>query len=206
MFCAELDGIESLKEMVVILASNRPDMIDPAILRPGRIDRKIKIARPDRTGSREILGIYLTSAIPLRGSDVKAHGDDPDRTRGALIEAVLQAIFGHAADQRVLELHLRSGRRDVMYRQDLISGAILASVVQRAKERAIRRAIAGEEDGVGMEDCLLAVESEYREGEILPPNDHLEEWLKLIDADPESVAGISLFGHRASPAVEKRVI
>jgi proteasome-associated ATPase len=210
MFCAEMDGIESLKEMVIILATNRPDLIDPAVLRPGRIDRKIKINRPDRSGTEEIFGIYLTDRIPLSPALLKAHGDDPKQAQQALIQAAVKAIFTKAPDQQILELHLRSGKRERLYRADLVSGALIASIVQRAKELAIKRTIAGGPahgpEGLGMEDLMEAIKNEYREGEILPPNDIVEDWLKLIDADPENVIGLSLLNKKENHPPEKRVI
>ncbi|MGB3941860.1 MAG: AAA family ATPase [Candidatus Manganitrophaceae bacterium] len=210
MFCAEMDGIESLNEMVIILASNRPDLIDPAILRPGRIDRKIKINRPDRFGTEEIFGIYLTPEIPLSPTLLAAHGGDSEKARRALIAAAVEAIFAKGPAQQILELQYRSSRREILYRSDLISGALIASIIARAKERAIRRVIgqttAGEETGIGPDDLLAAIETEYREGEIIPPNEILEDWLKLIDADPENVVGISLHDKKERRHPEKRVI
>lgn len=206
MFCAEMDGIESLKEMVIILASNRPDLIDPAVLRPGRIDRKIKVSRPDRKGAEEILRIYLTESIPIAQSYLKTHGNDHRNARKAMVEAVLDALFARGAKQGVLELHLRSGRREILDRSALISGALLASIVQRAKERAIKRTIAGGEAGLQQEDLLLSVEEEFREGEILPPSDNVEEWLKLIDTDPENVVGLSLLDKKEKFKLEKRIV
>ncbi|MDC4223803.1 MAG: AAA family ATPase [Candidatus Manganitrophus sp.] len=206
MFCAEMDGIESLKEMVIILASNRPDLIDPAVLRPGRIDRKIKINRPDRAGAEEIFGIYLTPETPLAPSLMKAHGDAPEQARLALIKTAVDSIFSKIPAQQILELQLRSSRREILYRSDLISGALISSIVQRAKERAIKRTIDKGEEGITIEDITLAVETEYREGEILPPNDIVEDWLKLIDVDPENVVGLSLLDKKERPKPEKRVI
>ncbi|MBI3805040.1 MAG: AAA family ATPase [Nitrospirae bacterium] len=206
MFCAEMDGIESLKEMVIILASNRPDLIDPAVLRPGRIDRKIKINRPDRVGTEEIFGIYLTPETPLSPALLAAHGADPAAARRSLITAAVDAIFTKSPAQQFMELQLRSSRRQILYRSDFISGALISSIVQRAKEKAIKRTIAGGEEGVRLDDLLTAVETEFREGEILPPNDILEDWLKLIDADPENVVGLSLLDKKERPRSEKRVI
>ena len=206
MFCAEMDGIESLKEMVIILASNRPDLIDPAVLRPGRIDRKIKIKRPDKSGTEEIFGVYLTEAIPLSASLMKAHGGDVAQARRALINAGMDAIFTRIPAQQILELQLRSSRREILYRSDLVSGALIASIVERAKERAIKRTIAGGEEGLDPEDITTSVESEFKEGEMLPPNDIVEDWLKLIDVDPENVVGLSLLDKREKARPEKRVI
>ena len=206
MFCAEMDGIESLHDTVIILASNRPDLIDPAILRPGRIDRKIKVGRPDRQGTEDIFKIYLNDRIPLAPSFIKSRGNDPVKARHSLIESTVEAIFGKGPDQQFLDLHLRSGRRQILYKSDLISGALIASIVQRSKEKAIKRAIAGEEEGIAPDDLLSSVKEEYREGKILPPNDIVEDWLKLIDADPENVVGVSLLDQREKSYLEKRII
>ncbi len=206
MFCAEMDGIESLQETIIILASNRPDLIDPAILRPGRIDRKIKVSRPDRKGVEEIFRIYLNDQVPLSPSFVKTDGGNPDGARRTLITAAVDAIFSRGPAQELLELHLRSGKREILYQSDLISGALIASIIQRAKEKAIKRAIDGGEEGVIQEDLLSSIAEEYREGEMLPPNDIVEDWLKLIDANPENIVGLSLRGKKEKSYNENRII
>lgn len=198
MFCSELDGIESLRDVVVILASNRPDLIDPAVLRPGRIDRKIKVGRPGRQEAAEILRIYLNPELPLDASLVDTHEGDRTKACVAVVQEALDAIFRRVNGNRVLAIRLRSGQTKVLYRGDLVSGAILAAIVQRAKERAIDRAVRSEgaargDDGLTTEDLLASVEAEYREGEILPPDDATDEWLKLLDQHPEQVVGISSF-------------
>ena len=188
MFCAEMDGIESLQDVVLILASNRPDLIDPAILRPGRIDRKIKVKRPDRDGATEILKIYLTPDLPIDGETLRAHGRDTEQAVDALVNRVADEVFARRNNTRFLEVILRSGRKDVLYRSDLCSGAILESIVRRAKELAISRSIeAGEAQGISHEDMLQAVADEYAENEIFPPTDNTEDWLKLLDYNPENV-------------------
>ena len=188
MFCAEMDGIESLQDVVIILASNRPDLIDPAILRPGRIDRKIKVKRPDRDGAAEVLKIYLAPDLPIDGEALKAHGGDAEQAVDALVNRTADEVFARRDNTRFLEVILRSGRKDVLYRSDLCSGAILESIVRRAKELAIRRSIeAGEAQGISHEDMLQAVADEYVENEIFPPTDNTEDWLKLLDYDPENV-------------------
>ncbi len=209
MFCSELDGIESLRDVVVILASNRPDLIDPAVLRPGRIDRKIKVGRPSRAEAAEILGIYLKPGLPLAASLLEAHGGDRSKACVAVVQDTLDAIFRRVDGNRVLAIRLRSGQSKVLYRGDLISGAILAAIVQRAKEQAVDRAIrddgdAGRDEGLTTEDLLASVEAEYREGEILPPDDATGEWLKLLDHHPEQVVGISSF--RSGRMMQERPI
>ena len=208
MFCAEMDGIESLQDVVIILASNRPDLIDPAVLRPGRIDRKIKVARPNREAAQEILGVYLTAALPLESELLSQHGKDHETARRAVIEQVMDSLFSRTDQNRVLSIRLRNGHNKVLYRGDLVSGAILSSIVQRAKEKAIERVVAqgapSPDDGIRAQDLLDAVSEEYREGEMLPPDDAAEEWLKLLDHHPEQVVGVSSF--RRGRQAEERLV
>ena len=191
MFCSEMDGIDSLNDVVIILASNRADLIDPAILRPGRIDRKIKVNRPNRDGARDIYKIYLTPDLPYDGVVAKesAHlGEALDK----LIERFVDWQFARRDANKFLEVTLRSGRKEVLYRSDLISGAIIASIVERAKAMAIKRAIATQQDeGIREMDLQLAFDAEYEENDIFPTTDITEDWLKLIDYDPENVVKIS---------------
>src|SRR4051812_18163303 len=140
MFCSEMDGIDSLNDVVIILASNRADLIDPAILRPGRIDRKIKVRRPNRIGSREIYRIYLTDDLPYANSVLEG-AESKSAAINTLIEHLLDAHFAKREENKFLEITLRSGRKEMVYRSDLLSGAIIASVVERAKGMAIKRAI-----------------------------------------------------------------
>ena len=192
MFCSEMDGIESLQDVILILASNRPDLIDPAILRPGRIDRKIKVKRPDRESSRDIFGIYMTPDLPVHPDVLEAHRGDTATAVAAMLDRANDELFARREDTQFLEVTLRSGRRDILHRGDLVSGAIIASIVQRAKEYAIKRAIATrEEGGISIEDLIDAVTTEYRENEIFPPTDNTEDWLKLLDYDPENVARVT---------------
>jgi proteasome-associated ATPase len=191
MFCSEMDGIDSLNDVVIILASNRADLIDPAILRPGRIDRKIKVNRPNKQGARNIYRIYLTDGLPYDGALTKesaAIGEAIDR----LIDRLIENQFARRDENKFLEVTLRSGRKDVLYRSDLLSGAIIASIVERAKAIAIKRAIATQqEEGIREDDLRLAVNAEYTENDIFPPSDVIEEWLKLVDYDPENVVKIA---------------
>jgi len=211
MFCAEMDGIESLSEMVIILASNRADMIDPAILRPGRIDRKIRVNRPTRAEAEEIYRIYLTPELPLDKALLKRHKNNAQKAVDELIAKVLEEQFAERDDTRFLEVQMRSGRREFLHRGNLISGAIVASIVKRAKEFAIKRAVgaltakkggkapAGE--GLRQDDLLRALDLEYQENDIFPPSDLTEDWLKLVDYDPENVVRISpIRSHRTKVA------
>ncbi|HEU0008313.1 MAG TPA: AAA family ATPase [Verrucomicrobiae bacterium] len=180
MFCTEMDGLESLQNVVVIIASNRADLIDPAILRPGRIDRKIRVRRPDKSAARDIYKIYLKEELPLAES------------RDALVDAVAEAHYAHIEENRFLDVSYRSGRHDYLYRGDLASGAIIAAIVERAKEYAIKRSIEkGAECPLTRQDLLDALVKEYRENDLFPPSDITEDWLKLTDFDPGNVVRLS---------------
>jgi proteasome-associated ATPase len=206
MFCTEMDGIESLNEVVIILASNRADLIDPAILRPGRIDRKIKVNRPDREAAREIYGIYLSTDLPYDPDLVQRMGGVSDAV-AHLIDRVVETQFSHKDENRFLDVILRSGKRDTLYRGDLVSGAIIASVVERAKELAIKRAISTMlEEGISESDLLVSLNTEYVENDIFPPTDIVEDWLKLIDYDPENVVKVSPIRGNEKPAGPSHVI
>jgi proteasome-associated ATPase len=206
MFCTEMDGIESLNEVVIILASNRADLIDPAILRPGRIDRKIKVNRPDRESAREIYKIYLTEDLPYDPALVAKIGS----VRGViqyLVDKTVETQFNRREDNRFLEVTLRSGKKDVLYRGDLVSGAIIASIVERAKELTIKRAIgSSQEEGIGESDMLVALATEYANNDIFPPTDIVEDWLKLIDYDSENVVRVLPVRTGAKPSSISDVI
>jgi proteasome-associated ATPase len=176
MFCSEMDGLEPLQNVVVILASNRADLIDPAILRPGRIDRKIKVNRPTQEGAQRIYEIYLKESLPL------------EEPREALAAALAEAHYAHTPENQFLEVTYRSGKKDFLYRGDLASGAIIAAVVERAKSLAIKRSIETKLDThLSRADLLLALQKEYAENDLFPPTDITEDWLKLTDFDPDNV-------------------
>lgn len=177
MFCTEMDGIEALQNVVVILASNRADLIDPAILRPGRIDRKIRVKRPNQDAARDIYRIYLKESLPLA------------EDRSELIERIADYHYAPSEQNRFLEITFRSGRRDYLHRGDMASGAVIAGIVERAKGAAIKRSITeGETSPITLSDLTVALDKEYQENELFPPSDVTEDWLKLTDFDPENVA------------------
>src|SRR5213593_1011814 len=176
MFCTEMDGLEPLQNVVVILASNRADLIDPAILRPGRIDRKIKVKRPDLAGAQSIYEIYLRDSLPLA------------EPKTELAKIVVHAHFAHVPANQFLEVIYRSGKKDFLYRGDLASGAIIAAVVERAKSLAIKRTIeTKQETQLTRQDLLAALRREYQENDLFPTTDVTEDWLKLTDFDPDNV-------------------
>ena len=205
MFCSEMDGIESLRDVVIILASNRPDLIDPAVLRPGRIDRKIKVARPDREASADILKVYLSEDLPIDQTLLSERDGNHGQAMSFLVQQVIERVFSKTDENRLLSIRLRNGQQKILYRGDLVSGAILASIVERAKEKAIDRTIdSGKPAGLVSQDLFDAVTEEFREGEVLPPDDAAEEWLKLLDHHPEQVVGISSF--RRGRQTEERLV
>ncbi|HYE30274.1 MAG TPA: AAA family ATPase [Methylomirabilota bacterium] len=176
MFCTEMDGLDPLQNVVVIVASNRADLIDPAILRPGRIDRKIKVNRPNEDGARRIYEIYLKETLPLA------------EPRAELAAAVAAAQYAHTPENQFLEVLYRSGRKEILHRGDMASGAIIAAVVERAKGLAIKRSIETKaETNLTREDLLTALRLEYSENDLFPASDVTEDWLKLTDFDPENV-------------------
>ncbi len=179
MFCAEMDGIQSLRDTVVILATNRPDLIDPAIVRPGRIDRKIKVQRPDREECKQILRIYLKDGLP------REH-DDFDQ----MAEPFLDILFKRNPEQEVLVLTLRSGSSRKMYWSDFISGAAIENIMKRAKELAIERAIEGKALCIMVDDLITALETEFKEGRLLPAESNLEDWLQLLDMESKNVVRV----------------
>jgi proteasome-associated ATPase len=208
-FSAEMDGLVKLENVVVMLTSNRPDYIDPAILRPERIDRKVKVGRPDRAASRDILNIYLNPSVPLDPKLIEEHGGDAEAARQYLIEQTLEMLFRRNDETRFLEVYLRNGHVETLYWKDLLSGALIMSLVERAKDIAIHRAIEtnSPNEGIRLEDLEQAVRLEYKENEIFPKTDVLEDWLKLIDYDPENVVNIRpIRPEKTQPASGSRVI
>lgn len=191
MFCAEMDGIQSLRETVVILATNRPDLMDPAILRPGRIDRKIKVGRPNREDCNAILKVYLKPNLPREHEDLDK-----------MIQPFLDTLFKKTSQQEILVLTLRSGTLKKLYWKDFISGAIIEGIVKRSKEKAIERAIDGKELKIMSEDLIQCLKTEFKDGNLLPAESNLEDWLQLLDLDPRNVVRVRRPNESDQAAVE----
>jgi len=179
MFCAEMDGIQSLRETVVILATNRPDLIDPAILRPGRIDRKIKVGRPNRGDCNAILKVYLKPSLPREHENLDQ-----------MVQPFLDALFKKSSQQEVIILTLRTGKLKKLYWKDFISGAIIEGIVKRTKEKAIERAIDGKELKILSKDLTECLATEFKDGNLLPAESNLEDWLQLLDLDSRDVVRV----------------
>src|SRR5205809_897943 len=195
MFCTEMDGLEPLQNVVVILASNRADLIDPAIMRPGRIDRKVKVRRPDAAGAQSIYEIYLRDSLPLA------------EPKSDLARAAIKVHYARSEENQFLEVVYRSGKRDILHRGDLTSGAIIAAVVERAKSLAIKRSIeTKQETQLTRQDLLTALQREYQENDLFPSTDITEDWLKLTDFDPDNVIKLGPIRPRKADTVGNAIV
>jgi proteasome-associated ATPase len=185
---AEIDGVEALRNVIVIGASNREDLIDPAILRPGRLDVKIKIERPDEAAAEQIFARYLTTDLPLDPDDVAAHGGhDPDKTVKAIIESAVAEMYRAEPENRFLEVTYQNGDKEVLYFKDFSSGAMIENIVRRAKKLAIKRAIAGIGRGIRLSDMHESIKQEYKENEDLPNTTNPDDWAKISGKKGERI-------------------
>jgi proteasome-associated ATPase len=184
---AEIDGVEGLKNVIVIGASNRQDLIDPAILRPGRLDVKIKIERPDRGAAGDIFAKYLTADIPIGAEETKSHGGDVHAAIADMITATIEAMYSLSEENRFLEVTYANGDKEVLYFKDFSSGAMIESIVRRAKKLALKRFIGGGRKGIGTEDVLMAVREEFKENEDLPNTTNPDDWAKIAGKKGERI-------------------
>lgn len=189
-FLAELDGVEGLRHVIVIGASNRQDLIDPAVLRPGRFDVKIRIDRPNRDAAREIFSKYLVTDLPWAAAELAAHGDDPAATAAALIEAALTEMFAGDDAHRFLEVTYASGEKETLYFKDFVSGAMIESVCTRAKKSAVKRMIVTGVKGIAAADLGEAVKAEFRENEDLPNTTNPDDWAKIAGRRGERIVHV----------------
>ena len=187
---SEIDGVEGLKNVIVIGASNREDMIDPAILRPGRLDVKIKIERPDGDAAREILAKYLTAEVPLHGSEIEGAGGDRDRAVRRMIDATVDRMYSTSEENRFLEVTYQSGDKEVLYFKDFNSGAMIENIVRRAKKVAIKRFLSQGEKGLQLEDLLAAIRDEFKENEDLPNTTNPDDWARISGKKGERIVYI----------------
>src|SRR3989338_10556489 len=165
----EIDGVEGLRNVIVIGAPNRQDLIDPAILRPGRLDVKIKIERPDRTGAVDIFKKYLVKGVPIKQTEInELGGGDIEKAITQMIELAVEAMYSLGEEIRFLEVAYANGDKEVLYFKDFSSGAMIESIVRRAKKLALKRYIATSQKGITLDDLLTAVREEFKENEDLP--------------------------------------
>lgn len=186
-FLSEIDGVESLRDVIVIGASNRQDLIDPAVLRPGRLDIKIKIPRPDKRGAKDILGKYLLADLPLSESSLAEQKLDRTAYVHHLIDTTVEAMYAKTEENRFLEVTYANGEKETVYFKDFSSGALIESVVSRAKKLSIKRAISGGEKGLTREDFLQATREEFKEQEDLPNTTHPDDWAKIAGKKGEKI-------------------
>ena len=198
-FLTEVDGVEGLRNVVVIGASNRPDLIDPAILRPGRLDVKIRVDRPDRAAADDIFQKYLTHDVPIAASETRRHGRI-DTAVHTMIASALNAMFERDDTNQFLEVSYANGEKEVLYFGDFVSGAMIESVVRRAKKLALKRYIAGGEKGLVADDLVAAVREEFKENEDLPNTSNPDDWVKIAGRKGERIIAVkSLVGHTRPP-------
>jgi len=187
---AEIDGVEGLRNVIVIGATNREDLIDPAILRPGRLDVKIRIDRPDDSAARQIFKRYLTNEVPISKTEIAKHGESIDDAISAMIEQTVTEMYRQDDANRFLEVTYQNGDRDVMYFKDFASGAMIENIVRRAKKLAIKRLIAGGERGVSTEDLTMSIRQEFKEHEDLPNTTNPDDWAKISGKKGERIVFI----------------
>ncbi len=188
---AEIDGVEALRNVIVIGASNREDLIDPAILRPGRLDVKIKIERPDREAAQQIFARYLTSDLPLDATEVETlGGGDRDKAVRAMIEATTLEMYRDDEANQFLEVTYQNGDKEIMFYKDFASGAMIENIVRRAKKLAIKRVIASGTPGIRTRDLLDSIRQEYKEYEDLPNTTNPDDWAKISGKKGERIVYI----------------
>jgi proteasome-associated ATPase len=188
---AEIDGVETLRNVIVIGASNREDLIDPAILRPGRLDVMIKIERPDREAAQQIFARYLTSDLPLDEAEVAdLGGGDRDKSVLAMIERTVAEMYRDDESNQFLEVTYQNGDKEVMYYKDFASGAMIENIVRRAKKLAIKRVIAGGTPGIRSQDLIDSIRQEYKEHEDLPNTTNPDDWAKISGKKGERIVYI----------------
>ncbi len=201
---SELDGVEALKNVIVIGASNREDLIDPAILRPGRLDVKIKVERPGREATAQIFRIYLTGDLPYDADELAGHGGDRDELIGAMVDAVVEKMFSEDEDNRFLEVTYANGDRETLYFKDFASGAMIENIVRRAKKEAIKREIDSGGHGLRTADLMTAISQEFREHEDLPNTTNPDDWARISGKKGERIVYVRTLidGDRESRTVE----
>src|ERR671931_841081 len=198
-FLSELDGLEALRNVIVIGASNRQDLIDPAVLRPGRLDLKIKIDRPDKEAARDIFSTYLTANLPIHPAELEPLDGDKERAVRALIERIVEEMYAPTERNKFLEVTYAKGDKEIFYFKDFASGAMIENIVARAKKIALKRFIAGGEKGLSFVDLQEAVEGEYKENEDLPNTTNPDDWARISGRKGEKIINVRTLMGGSSP-------
>jgi len=189
-FLSEIDGMERLQNVIVIGASNRQDLIDPAVLRAGRLDVKVKISRPDAAAARDIFSKYLTPDLPVAAEELERHGGDARALMDRFMATTVESMYAKSEENKFLEVTYASGEKEILYFKDFSSGALIQGIVSRAKKYAIKRAIAGSEKGLKAEDLLRAIREEFKEHEDLPNTTNPDDWAKIAGRKGEKIVHI----------------
>ncbi|MFB3042200.1 MAG: proteasome ATPase [Candidatus Poribacteria bacterium] len=191
-FLSEIDGVEGLRDVIVIGASNRQDLLDPAVLRPGRLDIKIKIDRPTVEGAKDIFTKFLTPDLPFSDSQLENFDGDPEKVVEYLIDQGVEEMYSTRDDNKFIEVTYTRGEREILYFKDFVSGAMIENIVSRAKKLAIKRFISseGKEKGIRLEDLTDAIREEYKENEDLPNTTNPDDWAKISGRKGEKVVSI----------------
>jgi proteasome-associated ATPase len=187
---SEIDGVEGLENVIVIGASNREDMIDPAILRPGRLDVKIKIERPDAEAARDIFSKYVQANLPLHPDDLAEHGGNAAATVGEMIQRVVERMYSETEDNRFLEVTYANGDKEVLYFRDFNSGAMIQNIVDRAKKMAIKEFLETGQKGLRISHLLSACVDEFKENEDLPNTTNPDDWARISGKKGERIVYI----------------
>jgi len=186
-FLSEIDGVERLTNVIVIGASNRQDLIDPAVLRAGRLDVKVKVGRPDATAARDIFSKYVSTDLPFAEDDLKRHGGDARALVDSLMNMTVDAMYATTDENKFIEVTYANGEKEVLYFKDFASGALIEGIVSRAKKFAVKRAIAQEGTGLRAEDLIRAIREEFKEHEDLPNTTNPDDWAKVAGKKGEKI-------------------
>jgi proteasome-associated ATPase len=184
---SELDGVETLKNVIVIGASNREDLIDPAILRPGRLDVKIKIERPDAAQAQDVMAKYLHPSVPIHPDEIERYGGDVQTTCHRMIEKTIERMYADSNENRFLEVTYASGDKEILFFKDFNSGAMIENIVRRAKKDAIKRFLSTGEKGIKGEDLFHAIRDEFKENEDLPNTTNPDDWARISGKKGERI-------------------
>jgi proteasome-associated ATPase len=187
---SEIDGVEGLENVIVIGASNREDMIDPAILRPGRLDVKIKIERPDAEAARDIFSKYVLTELPLHPDDLAEHGSSPGATVDAMIQRAVERMYSETEENRFLEVTYANGDKEVLYFKDFNSGAMIENIVARAKKMAIKEFLETGQKGIRISHLMTACVDEFSENEDLPNTTNPDDWARISGKKGERIVYI----------------
>ena len=203
---SEIDGVEGLENVIVIGASNREDMIDPAILRPGRLDVKIKIERPDAEAARDIFSKYILPGLPIHKDDLAEHGGNAEATVAAMIQNTVERMYTDTEENQFLEVTYANGDKETLYFRDFNSGAMIQNIVDRAKKMAIKDLLTNDQRGIRMQHLLAACVDEFRENEDLPNTTNPDDWARISGKKGERIVYIRTLisgkGHESGRAID----